>query len=85
MSTENGVTSSIQRKWHFYGRSKSNSKRVKADNFKFLVFTALEKKIISARKLALPAKLREKSSYLFKKDYLDFSAKTVKQGNMRKY
>jgi RNA-directed DNA polymerase len=79
MSAENGVTSPVQRKWHFYGRSKSKSKRVKGDNFKFLVFTALEAKIIAARKLALPVKLKEKSSYLFEKDYLDFSAEIVKQ------
>lgn len=79
MSPENDVTSPVQRKWHFYGRSKSRSKRVKGDNFKFLVFTALETKIIAARKLALPVKLKEKSSYLFEKDYLDFSAKIVKQ------
>ena len=59
MNAENGVTSPVQRKWHFYGRSKSKSKRVKGDNFKFLVFTALETKIIAARKLALPVKLKE--------------------------
>lgn len=75
MSAENGVTSPVQRKWHFYGRSK----RIKGDNFKFLVFTALETEIIAACKLALPVKLREKSSYLFEKSYLDFSAKIVKQ------
>lgn len=54
MSAENGITSPIQRKWHFYGRYKSKFKRVKGNNFKFLVFTALETKIIAARKLALP-------------------------------
>ena len=43
------------------------------------MFTALETKIIAARKLALPAKLKGKSSYLFEKDYLNFSAKIVKQ------
>ena len=78
MSAENGVTSPIKRKWHFYGRSKSKSKRVKGDNFKFLVFTALETKIIAARKLALPVELKKKSSYLFEKEYIDFSAKTAK-------
>lgn len=79
MNAENGVTSPVQRKWHFYGRSKSKSKRVKSDNLKFLVFTVLETKIIAARKLALPVKLKGKSSYLFEKNYLDFSAKIVKQ------
>jgi RNA-directed DNA polymerase len=79
MKAKNGVTSPAKRKWHFYGRSKSKSKRVKNDNFKFLVFTALETQIIAARRLALPAKLKEKSSYLFEKDYLDFNAKIVKQ------
>jgi len=79
MSAENSVMSPVQRKWHFYGRSKSKSKRVKGDNFKFVVFTALEIKMIAARKLALPVKLKEKSSYLYEKDYLDFSAKIVKK------
>lgn len=79
MNAENGVKPPVQRKWHFYGRSKSKLKRVKGGNFKFLVCTALEIKIIAARKLALPVKLKGKSSYLFEKDYLDFSAKIVKQ------
>ena len=79
MSAENSVTSPVQRKWHFYGRSKSKSKRVKGDNFKFLVFTALETKIIAARKIALSAELKKKSSYLFEKDYIDFNAKIANQ------
>lgn len=80
---ENTVTSPVQRKWHFYGRSKSKSKRVRADNFKFLVFTALETKIIAARKFTLPIKLKEKSAYLFEKDYIDFSAKIAKQRTLK--
>jgi len=79
MSAENSVTSPVQRKWHFYGRSKSKSKRVKGDNFKFLVFTALETKIIAARKIALSVELKKKSSYLFEKDYIDFNAKIANQ------
>jgi len=80
MNGENGVISPVQRKWHFYGRSKSNSKRVKNDNFKFLVFTVLEMKIRAGIKLALPSKLRNKSGYLAEKEYLDFNAKIAKQG-----
>jgi RNA-directed DNA polymerase len=79
ISAKDGITSPIQKKWHFYGRSKSKFKRVKSDNFKFLVFTALETKIIAARKFALPINLKKKSSYLFEKEYIDFSAGITEQ------
>jgi RNA-directed DNA polymerase len=45
MGSEYGIISPVHRKWHFYGRSKNKSKRVKGDNFKFLVFTLLEQDI----------------------------------------
>lgn len=43
------------------------------------MFTALETKILAARKFTLPVKLKEKSAYLYEKEYIDFSAKIVKQ------
>ena len=43
------------------------------------MFTALETKILAARNFTLPVKLKEKSAYLFEKEYIDFSAKIVKQ------
>lgn len=52
---------------------------MKGDNCKFLVSTALETKIIAARKLTLPVKLRNKSAYLAEKEYLNFNAKILKQ------
>lgn len=42
------------------------------------MFTTLETKIIAARKLALPVKLKKKSSYSFEKEYIDSSAKIAK-------
>jgi hypothetical protein len=48
MGSEHGVMSPVNRKWHFYGRSKNMSKRVKGDDLKFLVFTRFETKILPA-------------------------------------
>jgi len=79
MGSENGVMSSNDRKWHFYGRSKNKSKRVKGDNIKFLVFTLLETKIIAARKLTIGPSIREVSPYLNENKYFEFKAKIAEK------
>jgi RNA-directed DNA polymerase len=78
INSENGVMSPNNRKWHFYGRSKNKSKRVKGDNIKFLVFVLLETKIIAARKFTITPSIREVSPYLNEDKYLEFKAKIVK-------
>lgn len=78
MGPEYGVMSPDNRKWHFYGRSKNKSKRVKGDNFKFLVFTLLETKILAARKFSITPSIREVSPYINENKYLEFKAKIAK-------
>ena len=78
MGSEYGVMSPHNRKWHFYGRSKNKSKRVKGDNFKFLVFTLLETKILAARKFTITPSIREVSPYINENEYLEFKAKIAK-------
>ena len=75
MGFENGMMSPKSRKWHFYGRAKNKSRKVKNDNIKFLVFTLLETKIVAARKLAISPSIREVSQYINKEKYLEFKAK----------
>ena len=79
MSPENNIMSPKNRKWHFFGRSKNKSRKVKGDNIKFLVFVALETKILAARKLAIPPSIRKISSYLIKDKYLEFQTKITEQ------
>lgn len=78
MGSEYGVISPDNRKWHFYGRSKNKSKRVKGDNFKFLVFTLLESKILAARKFSITPSIRKVSPYINENKYLEFKAKIAK-------
>lgn len=78
MDANNGIVSPVQRKWHFYGRSKRNSKRVKDDNIKFLVFTLLHRNIIAARKLAISPAIREISPYLDESKYIEFKGEIEK-------
>ena len=78
MGSEYSVMSPVNRKWHFYGRSKNKSKRVKGDNFKFLTFTLLETKILAARKFSITPSIREISPYIKEDEYLKFKAKITK-------
>ena len=78
MGSEYGVMSPVNRKWHFYGRSKNKSKRVKGDNLKFLVFTLLETKILAARKFSITPSIREISPYINENKYIEFKAKITK-------
>merc|ERR1712087_946680 len=78
MGSEYGVMPPHNRKWHFYGRSKNKSKRVKGDNFKFLVFTLLETKILAARKFTISPSIREVLPYINENGYLEFKAKIAK-------
>jgi RNA-directed DNA polymerase len=78
MGSEYNIMSPANRKWHFYGRSKNKSKRVKRDNFKFLVFTLLETKILAAWKFPITPSIREISPYINENKYLEFKAKIAK-------
>ena len=78
MGSEYGVMSPANRKWHFYGRSKNKFKRVKGDNFKFLIFTLLETKIVAAREFSITPSIREISPYINENKYLEFKAKIAK-------
>lgn len=78
MGSEYGVMSPVNRKWHFYGRSKNKSKRVIGNNFKFLVFTLLETKILAARKFSIKPSIRKISPYINENKYLEFKAKIAK-------
>lgn len=78
IGSEYGIMSPANRKWHFYGRSTNKSKRVKGDNFKFLVFTLLETKILAARKFSITPSIREISPYINENKYLEFRAKMAK-------
>ena len=79
MNSKNGVMPPDGRKWHFYGRSKNKSKRVKGDNNKFLVFTLLKTKIIAAHKFTITPFRREASAYLNKNKYLECKAKIAEK------
>jgi len=79
MGFENGVMSPNGRKWHFYGRFKNKSKRVKGDNIKFLVFTLLETKIIAVRKFTITPFIRKVSAYFNQNKYLEFKAKIAEK------
>ena len=78
MGSEYSIMSPANKKWHFYGRSKNKSKRVKRDNFKFLVFTLLETKILAVRKFSITPSIREISPYVNENKYLEFKAKIAK-------
>lgn len=78
MGADNNIISPVQRKWHFYGRSKRDSKRVKGDNIKFLVFALLHKNITAARKLAISPTIRETSPYINESKYVEFKRKIEK-------
>ena len=84
MGSEYGVMSPNNRKWHFYGRSKNKSKKVKGDNFKFLVFTLLETKIFAAMKFFITPSIREISAYINEDKYFEFKAK-IAEARTRKF
>jgi hypothetical protein len=79
MNACNGLISPIRKKWHFYGRSKNNSKKIKGYTLKFLVITALTRKIIVAGKFALNLFIRKRSPYLSELKYHERKAKIAKQ------
>lgn len=79
VGSEYGLMSPKNRKWHFYGRSKNKSKRVKGDNLKFLVFTLLETKILAARQFTIAPSLRKISPYLNEDKYFEFKVKIAEK------
>lgn len=54
-------------------------KRVKKDNFKFLVFTLLETKIFTAYKFSITPSIGKISPYINKEKYLEFKAKIAEK------
>jgi RNA-directed DNA polymerase len=79
MGSEYNIMSPYNKKLHFYGRSVNKSKRVKKDNFKFLVFTLFETRILTARKFSITPSLKEISTYLYETKYLEFKAKIARK------